>query len=244
MNHVAFFQVGRGRRAGLILAILVLIGGSSLGLAAILGDDIDIAPFVPEPGPDRVGAEAVAPTGDAVFARVQRETQIGDPGNQPGGEPERFGPGDAGVIQVPDDWDVLARDGDTLLLGNGDGVFLALSMLRVDATTPATQIVTDAYGAALSATDAAHRRTSAVLGEQPFGKLVTRSSVGYSALRTDAQGLVSVGGNVFAFVRDDGLALIVNPEVTPAEHWDARVDDWFPLWNNVVSNFAGASALA
>ncbi len=226
----------------MVVAILVLVGGSGLALAAILGDDVDIAAYVPEPGPDRVEREAVGPT-DAVLAGLIRHSQVGDADDQPGGVPERFGPGDEGVLLVPDGWDVSSRDDDTLLLGNGDGVYLALSIVEVTATTPATQLLTEAQSEVLSPTDAAHRRASDVLGLQPFGSLVTRSTVGYSAVRTDAQGLTSVGGNIFAFVRDDGLALIVNPEVTPAENWDARIADWFPLWNSVVSNFAGASAI-
>jgi hypothetical protein len=45
-------------------------------------------------------------------------------------------------------------------------------------------------------------------------------------------------------VRDDGVALVVVPEVTPAPHWDARIEDWVGIWLRTVTDFAGGPPLA
>ena len=226
MSDESVFRIASGRRLALILLVLVLTGGFGLTLVALLGDDVDIDPFIPERGPDREAAASVA--------------QVDDPeAGQGGDDVEEFGPGDEGVVVVPEGWSVQSRSNTTLVLGSGDGVHLALAITGATPSTPATGLLTDTQSEILSPTIAAHVRTSEVVGLQPFGALVTRSALGYSALRTDAQGLSSVGGNLFVFVREDGLALTVNPEVTPAEHWEARIGDWYPLWASAVSNFAG-----
>ncbi len=237
-----FFHLGPGRPLRTILLILAFLGGSGLGFGALLGADVDVDAFVPERGPDRVAGVGLgaAVSGPAPPEGALSLQQIGDPGDQPGGVPERFGPNGEGVLVVPNGWKVLTRTGDLIRLGTGGGLRFAARIVGATPSTPATQVVTDAGAAILSPNVAAHVRTSTVIGLQPFGSLVTRSAMGYSALRTDTQGLSSVAGNVFAFVRDDGLVLVVNSEVTPAAHWETRIGEWFPLWQSVVSNFAGA----
>lgn len=248
-----FFRLGPHRPLATILSILVFLALAGFAFGALLGDDVDVPPFIPEEGPERVlgsavgsvaAASALGVLGLPVFQTPTDEpSPIGDPGQQPGGEPERFGPDDAGVLLVPDGWTVRSRTEDHVTLGNGDGVRFAVRIVRVTASTPATQLLEDTVAEILAPELAAHVRESVVVELQPFGALVTRSVVGYSAIRTDAQGLSWVGGNILVYVRDDGLALIVNPEVSPPAHWDARIRDWSQIWLNVVSNFAGATPL-
>jgi hypothetical protein len=235
------FRLGSLGPAVTLLLILLFVGLIGVAFGAFLGTDVDIEPFAPEPGPDRVGEAASPEVAAGLEAwRTAERAQVGDPGDQPGGVPERFGPGDQGVVLVPDGWDVLARTEDSVTLGDGDGVRVLARIDRVSPSTPATQLVGERQAAILSPAGAADVRTSTVAGPQPFGSLVTRSAVGYSALRTDAQGVSSVGGNLFVFVRDDGLALTVEVEVSPATAWESRIEVWLPIWQNVVANFAGA----
>lgn len=249
-----FFRLGPHRPLATILSIQAFLGLAGLAFGALLGDDVDVPAFVPEEGPERVLGTALGSVGSvpgsggvlglpAFQTPTDEPSPIGDPGQQPGGEPVEFGPNGEGVLLVPDGWSVLVESGDHVTLGNGDGVRVSARIARVTASTPATQLVEDTAADVLAPELAAHVRESTLVELQPFGALVTRAVLGYSALRTDSQGLSWVGGNVLVYVRDDGAALIVIPEVSPAAQWDARIPDWAPIWLSLVTDFAGATPL-
>jgi hypothetical protein len=248
----SLFRLGPHRPLATILAILAFLGLTGLAFGALLGEDVDVPAFVPDEGPPRLSAISLGSAPPAPGVRsvpaFQTETDepspIGEPGEQPGGEPTAFGPDGEGVVLVPDGWSVIVESDDHVTLGNGDGVRISLRILRVEAATPATQLVEETGAALLSPELAAHVRESTLVEMQPFGAIVTRAAVGYSALRIDAQGLTWVAGNALAYVRDDGVALVVVPEVTPATHWDARIEDWFAIWLQAVTDFAGGPPLA
>lgn len=230
----SLFRLGPSRPLGTIVLILLLLAASGLGFGALLGEDDRVDAFVPEEGPSRVQSEG----GDGALlasAAVSEEPAIGST--------VRFGPKSEGAFVLPDGWRIVSRSEDGVVVAGGEGVRVHARILRLSAETPASQLVEDVSADLLASTVAAHVRTSRVVEPQPFASLVTQSALGYSALRTDAQGVTSVGGNVFAFVRDDGVALVVNVEVNPAARWDAKQQAWFPVWLSVVSNFAGASPL-
>jgi hypothetical protein len=150
-----------------------------------------------------------------------------------------FGPDGTGAIVVPAGWTALAAT-DELVTVETDGIRLTARIDQVEPTVPATQVLTEGQETVLSSAVAADVRTSDAQVLQPFGGLVTRSAIGYTAVRTDLQGLSWVSGNLFAFVRLDGAALTVRVEVVPASDWDDRLQEWFALYSSVVANFAGA----
>jgi hypothetical protein len=217
------FSLGGGRRLGTVLAILAFLGLAGFAFGAILGTDLDVEPYTGEGGPQ---PPAVRP-------------QPAPGGDDEGSGVVRFGPDAVGAIVVPDGWTVVEQT-DELVTVQTDGIRFTARIDEGEPTVPATQVLTEAQETVLSSAVAAHVRTSDAQVLQPFGALVTRSAVGYTAVRTDLQGLSWVSGNLFAFVRLDGMAMTIRVEVVPASDWDDRIQGWFALYSSVVANFAEA----
>jgi hypothetical protein len=216
----SLFSLGGGRRLGTVLAILAFLGLAGFAFGAILGTDLDVEPYTGEGGP-------------------QPPAPLPQTAPEEGAGAVRFGPDAVGAIVVPEGWTVVEQT-DELVTVETDGIRFSARIEEGEPTVPATQVLTEAQETVLSSAVAADVRTSDAQVLQPFGALVTRSAVGYTAVRTDLQGLSWVSGNLFAFVKLDGMAMTIRVEVFPATDWDDRVQEWFALYSSVVANVAEA----
>jgi len=61
----------------------------------------------------------------------------------------------------------------------------------------------------------------------------------YKGQLVDSQGSKAIYGQVYAGVRQDGVALIINPEHSPPKDYAASSQSWAEVLNAAFNQFAG-----
>ena len=74
---------------------------------------------------------------------------------------------------------------------------------------------------------------------QPFGSIVSMAGIEYEALWVDNQGSISVHGQIYVGIRQDGTVLGILVEHAPAEEFEAAFEDMVPILENSFSRFGG-----
>jgi hypothetical protein len=245
-NDASWFRLRGTSPLVAVVVSVALVAGGGIATAALFQDEPDIRPHVP------VSNEVRALLGSGPFAFLPATLDQFNPSPQPSGTgitPSSPAPpiGDSGMesvaiaggveLRLPDPWRVLARTPSAAYLGDGRGGWFGVRVLEFERTTPAADLIGEALDELVPAEAYSQRRTSGTESLVPFGDLVSWAAVGYSAVRTDAQGAESVAGNIFAFVRADGLAMILGTEVSPVGDWEDRIGDWLDLFGYAARSF-------
>lgn len=234
------FAMGRRKPTVAILVLLVLIAVLGTVAGAVVNEPEDIAPHVPSRG---TGERVLLPGGLnlALASLGQIPTKSVPPAQDTGSaNAVKLGPGDDVTINVPDGWTVLAEDsgGAFAFFQGPDGTAFGAELVNVDPLTPGSDLLATAVDDVLATERYTRRHLTDLQTRIPFGDLVSWAITGYSAIRTDLQGAQSVGGNLSVYVRQDGLALILNTEVSPVGNWDGAVQTWESLFTDAAESFA------
>lgn len=235
------FKMGRRKPTMAILGLLVVMALLGTAAGAVINEREDIPPHVPSRGTeDRVSLPAMFR--DSLFASLAQRPTKSVPTTDTSGDEDivTLGPEQAVTIEMPEGWTLLAQDegGAFAFFSGPDGTTFGAELINVDPLTPASDVLAEAIDSVLAAERYTQRRLSDLQSRIPFGNLVSWGITGYSAIRTDLQGAQSVGGNLSVYVREDGLALILNAEVTPVGEWETAIPTWEPLLLTAAESFA------
>jgi hypothetical protein len=237
------FTMGRRKPTVAILLLLGILAAVGIVAGAVVNETGDIPAHIPSRNSDeRLGAGGGGFDPSAFDALPQPVEPTIPPSDAPLGENViTLGPGRAVTIEIPEGWEVVSRDdaGAFAFFRGPGGTTFGAELVNVDAASPASDLLLTAIDDVLATERYTQRRLSAVQTRVPFGRLISWAVTGYSAIRTDPQGAQSVGGNLSVYVREDGLGLIVNAEVTPVGDWDEGIEDWEPMLLEAVESFAG-----
>ena len=79
---------------------------------------------------------------------------------------------------------------------------------------------------------------------EPFGSVVSLAGIEYEALWVDNQGSVSIHGQIYVGVRQDGTVLGILIEHVPAEDFESAFEDMTPILDNSYTASAGSAIRA
>lgn len=144
-------------------------------------------------------------------------------------------------IYVPPGWTVYSQNENQVYMSNGDGSYAFAFSGTEDPSTTAGDIITSALDDLLPPDLYTQRRTSDVQTLTPFGSVVSIAGVEYEALWVDNQGSVSIHGQIYVGVRQDGTVLGILIEHVPAEDFESAFADLTPILDNSFNRFGGLS---
>ena len=165
-------------------------------------------------------------------------TDGGDDGNTGGGSGVTMEA--TGVdIFVPDGWNVDFQNENQVFQSNGQGSFSFAFSTVVDPSAAATDIISQNLENLLPPENYTQLQTSDVVPLEPFGSVVSLAAIEYEALWVDNQGSLSIHGQIYVGVRQDGTVLGILIEQMPAEDFEGAIEGMFPIVDNSFGRFAG-----
>jgi hypothetical protein len=147
---------------------------------------------------------------------------------------------DTGVdIYVPPGWTVDNQSGNQVYLSNGEGSYAFAFSGGADSSTAAGDLITQNLDSLLPPDTYTQRATSDVVPLEAFGSVVSIAAIEYEALWVDNQGSISIHGQLYVGVRQDGTVLGIEIERMPAEDFESAVEELVPVVDNSFTRFAG-----
>ena len=144
------------------------------------------------------------------------------------------------AIYVPPNWTVDFTDENRVFQSDGNGSFsFAFSFASGDPATAAGDVITQNMDNLLPPENYTQLQTSDVVQLEPFGSVVSIAGIEYEALWVDNQGSVSIHGQIYVGVRQDGTVLGILIEHVPAEDFEAAFNDLTPILDESFGRFAG-----
>jgi hypothetical protein len=142
-------------------------------------------------------------------------------------------------IYVPPSWHVDFTDENRVFQSDGNGSFSFAFSYADDPATAAGDVITQNLENLLPAENYTQLQTSDVQPLDPFGSVVSLAGIEYEALWVDNQGSVSIHGQIYVGVRQDGTVLGILIEHVPADEFESVFTDLTPILDNSFSRFAG-----
>lgn len=142
-------------------------------------------------------------------------------------------------VYVPEGWEVTYSDDQNVAQTNGAGSYSYAFSAVVDPSTAAGDIITEYLDTFLPPENYTQRQTSDVVPLEAFGSVVSIAALGYEALWVDNQGSISIHGELYVGVRQDGTALVILIEHLPAEDFESAVEEMVPIVDLTFTRFAG-----
>jgi hypothetical protein len=147
---------------------------------------------------------------------------------------------DTGVqVFVPPGWEVYNSNSSQVYLQDGNGNFAFAFSYADDPATAAGDVLTQNLDNILPADLYTQRQTSDVQALDPFGSVVSLAGIEYEALWVDNQGSVSIHGQIYVGVRQDGTVLGIEIEHAPAEDFEDSFEDLTPILDETFGRFGG-----
>ena len=125
-------------------------------------------------------------------------------------------------VFVPDGWPVDFTDDNRVFQSNGQNDFLFAFSDGDDPSTTAGRHDHPAPPGPAAPEYYTQLETSDVVPLEPFGSIVSLAGIEYDALWVDNQGSISIHGQIYAGVRQDGTVLGLLVEHAPAEEFERR----------------------
>jgi hypothetical protein len=142
-------------------------------------------------------------------------------------------------IFVPPGWTVDFTDENRVFQSDGDGSFsFAFSYADV-ASAAAGDVITQNMENLLPPENYTQLETSDVTALEPFGSVVSLAGIEYQALWVDNQGAVSIHGQIYVGVRQDGTVLGILVEHVPGEDFESVFEELTPILDNSFGRFGG-----
>jgi hypothetical protein len=143
-------------------------------------------------------------------------------------------------IFVPDGWTVGFQDDNRVFQTDDQNDFsFAFSYAENDASVAAGDVISQNLENLLPGENYTQLQTSDVVVLQPFGSIVSMAGIEYEALWVDNQGSISVHGQIYVGVRQDGTVLGILVEHAPAEEFESAFENMVPILDNSYGGFAG-----
>ena len=190
--------------------------------------------------PSPVGS--LSPSSDG-SSESPAEEPTGDPGPPDGGG---SGDGEHVTIEatdvqifVPEGWELGFQNENQVFQRDDTGSFSFAFSLVDDASVASSDIISQNLENMLPPENYTQLQTSDVVPLETFGSLVSLSGIEYEALWVDNQGSISIRGQIYVGVRQDGTVLGILIEHLPAEDFDAAFEEMVPILDNSFGPFAG-----
>jgi hypothetical protein len=142
-------------------------------------------------------------------------------------------------VYVPSGWHVDFQDDNRVAQSNDDGSYSFAFSYADDPATAAGDVITQNLDNLLPAENYTQRQTSDVVPLQAFGSVVSLAGIEYEALWVDNQGSISIHGQIYVGVRQDGTVLGILIEHVPAEEFQDAFDQMTPILDNTFNRFGG-----
>jgi hypothetical protein len=142
-------------------------------------------------------------------------------------------------IFVPNGWTVDFQDENRVFQSNGQNSFSFAFSFADDPSLAAGDVITQNLESLLPAENYTQLQTSDVQTLEPFGSVVSLAGIEYEALWVDNQGSISIHGQIYVGVRQDGTVLGILIEHAPAEEFPDAFEDMVPILDNSYTRFAG-----
>lgn len=142
-------------------------------------------------------------------------------------------------VYVPPGWDVTYQDEQNVAQSNGAGSYSFAFSTTLDPSIAASDVIAQNLDVFLPPESYTQRQTSDVVPLEPFGSIVSIAAIGYEALWVDNQGSLSVHGEMYVGMRQDGTLLVMLIEHLPAEDFEAAIDEMVPIVDNTFTRYAG-----
>ncbi len=143
------------------------------------------------------------------------------------------------AIYVPPNWKVDFKDENRVFQSDGNGNFSFAFSYSDDPAASAGDVITQNLENLLPPENYTQQRTSDVVALEPFGSVVSLAGIEYEALWVDNQGSVSIHGQIYVGVRQDGTVLGILVEHIPAEEFESALEDMTPILDNSFNRFGG-----
>ena len=226
-----YFNAGRTKVIGLILAGVVLVGA----LGGIAGIAFDPAPRE-DPGP--VEAPVGAPgAGSGQHKPVAAPAELDGVNTlapaAPTGKGKFLRLKNGVLFWLPTGWKVDGASETSALLSSGKGTYAYVVSGKVNPKAPAAQIIAQNLKTLLPKDNYTQLKVSGPKKwAGAFGSVVSTSYMEYLAMWVDNQGSAPIYGQIYAGVRRDGMALVLLVEHIPPDGWKKA----FPTISNVIGN--------
>jgi hypothetical protein len=145
------------------------------------------------------------------------------------------------AIYVPPNWNVDFTDENRVFQSDGNGSFSFAFSYADDPSASANDVITQNLDNLLPPENYTQLQTSDVVSLEPFGSVVSLAGIEYEALWVDNQGSVSIHGQIYVGVRQDGTVLGILIEHVPAEDFESAFQDMVPILDNSFNRFGGVS---
>ncbi len=142
-------------------------------------------------------------------------------------------------IFVPGGWHVDFQDENRVFQSDDTGSFSFAFSYVDDPSAAAGDVITQNLENLLPPENYTQLATSDVVTLQPFGSVVSLAGIEYEALWVDNQGSISIHGQIYVGVRQDGTVLGILIEHIPAEDFESAFEDMVPILDNSYGRFAG-----
>ena len=139
----------------------------------------------------------------------------------------------------PPNWTVDFTDENRVFQSDGTGSFSFAFSYADDPAAAAGDVITQNLENLLPPENYTQRQTSDVVALEPFGSVVSLAGIEYEALWVDNQGSVSIHGQIYVGVRQDGTVLGILIEHIPAEDFESAFEELTPILDNSFGRFGG-----
>lgn len=237
------FNSGKQKTIAMIVAGVVVVGGIG-GLIGAMAGGGDDKQEVAAPGEGGSGILNPTPVGNTNPA-PEETTEPTEPAPQPTeAEPPPPPAGDGvslggvATLPLPSGWSVLGQSDTDALLTDDQNTWVYGVVGQQDPSTDAGALLSQVISQVLPSENYSQLQLGEVSPIQPFGSMVSAAVVDYQALWVDSQGSMSVYGQVYVGIRQDGASLILTAEHTPPEEFEQSYSSWGPVIDGAFQAFA------
>ncbi len=148
--------------------------------------------------------------------------------------------GGAVTVPVPEGWEASATEsGNGVNMFSSEGDYIFVNVFEADPSAEAAQIVVSSTEEVLTSGEGYSQvQMTEVEPLQPEASIVSAAIQAYAGVYTDDQGSADVEGRFFAFIRQDGIAMLLWIE-TPQGEFEAHESLWSPVASGAINSFAG-----
>ena len=177
-----------------------------------------------------LGGASASPTdepSDLTESPIESPTESGDNGdNGDDGQDGGVTIEATGVdIFVPGGWHVDFQDENRVFQSDDTGSFSFAFSFVDDPSAAAGDVITQNLENLLPPENYTQLQTSDVVPLEPFGSVVSLAGIEYEALWVDNQGSISIHGQIYVGVRQDGTVLGILIEHIPAEDFESAFEE-------------------
>lgn len=232
------FKSGKQKTIAMIVAGVVVVGGIGglVGAMARGGGDAKNVAAPGEGGSGILNPTPISNTSPAPEQTTEPTPQPTDAPPPPSGDGVSLG--GVATIPIPSGWSVLGQSDTDALLTDDQNTWVYGVVGQKDPSTDAGAFLSQVIPQVLPSENYSQLQLGEVSPIQPFGSMVSAAVVDYQALWVDSQGSMSLYGQMYVGIRQDGASLILTAEHTPPEEFEQSHSSWGPVIDGAFQAFA------